>query len=305
MNIYDGAHIWVWQPWKIGTDEQIIEKLKALGVRGVLLKYSDGNLVGDPISQRFMAEFKRLTPKLKAAGFVVGGWTYQYLTDIDGEVDALRQAVEAGAEWIVLNGEEHVKGKNAQVAEYGRKVRAMYPDLKIGFSSYAVADLHPDVPFWEYAKYVDLMMPQMYWATIGWSVDDTFKRSFQSYSKFGKPIGPTGQAYDDPQQGIVTQVQDMARFTQLSKAAGFTHITWWDMQHFNSTHEAGIKNNTIAPPVPSPIGEIIPNWAKTAVDYVKSNGIMNGYPDGTFHPDQPVTRAELAQVAYNLLHQKK
>jgi hypothetical protein len=34
-----------------------------------------------------------------------------------------------------------------------------------------------------------------------------------------------------------------------------------------------------------------------AVEYLASQGIVNGYPDGTYRPDNPVTRAELAVLA--------
>lgn len=38
------------------------------------------------------------------------------------------------------------------------------------------------------------------------------------------------------------------------------------------------------------------HWAKTSIDKAKAAGIMAGYPDGTFKPDQAVTRAELAVI---------
>lgn len=41
-------------------------------------------------------------------------------------------------------------------------------------------------------------------------------------------------------------------------------------------------------------------WSDEAIKYVKKEGIMKGYEDGSFKPNKPVTRAELAQVLYNL-----
>ncbi|WP_250277474.1 S-layer homology domain-containing protein [[Clostridium] colinum] len=40
----------------------------------------------------------------------------------------------------------------------------------------------------------------------------------------------------------------------------------------------------------------IPSWANEAVIKVVSNGYMKGYPDGTFKPNQPLTRAEAVFV---------
>lgn len=34
------------------------------------------------------------------------------------------------------------------------------------------------------------------------------------------------------------------------------------------------------------------HWAREDIDWEKDKGIAKGYPDGTFHPDEPITRAE-------------
>lgn len=38
------------------------------------------------------------------------------------------------------------------------------------------------------------------------------------------------------------------------------------------------------------------NWHNTAVSTLANAGILNGYPDGTFRPDQPITRGEMAKI---------
>lgn len=43
------------------------------------------------------------------------------------------------------------------------------------------------------------------------------------------------------------------------------------------------------------------HWAESAIEAVKKAGLMSGYPDGSFKPDQPVTRAELAAVLARIL----
>ena len=46
------------------------------------------------------------------------------------------------------------------------------------------------------------------------------------------------------------------------------------------------------------------HWAREDIDWAMENGIVTGYPDGTFQPDKPVTRAEAAVIArriYKLL----
>lgn len=42
------------------------------------------------------------------------------------------------------------------------------------------------------------------------------------------------------------------------------------------------------------------HWAAGAIDWVREQGLMAGYPDGTFRPEQPVTRAEAAAIIERL-----
>lgn len=45
----------------------------------------------------------------------------------------------------------------------------------------------------------------------------------------------------------------------------------------------------------------ISDYAKDAVSYMKSSKIINGYEDNTFRPNNFITRAEIAQIMYNIL----
>lgn len=42
--------------------------------------------------------------------------------------------------------------------------------------------------------------------------------------------------------------------------------------------------------------DVAGHWAENTINKWKENGIISGYPDGTFQPDNPVTRAELAKI---------
>ncbi|MEX2461568.1 MAG: S-layer homology domain-containing protein [Paenibacillaceae bacterium] len=43
------------------------------------------------------------------------------------------------------------------------------------------------------------------------------------------------------------------------------------------------------------------HWAENVIQVVSEAGIMIGYGDGSFKPDQPVTRAEMAVIVAKLL----
>lgn len=48
------------------------------------------------------------------------------------------------------------------------------------------------------------------------------------------------------------------------------------------------------PPAPTPVKEQWPAWAQESIQHMIDWGIMVGFPDGTWKPNQQVTRAEMA-----------
>lgn len=68
--------------------------------------------------------------------------------------------------------------------------------------------------------------------------------------------------------------------------------SWTYRNDINAADYLGIENKV------GPVVEKIKikHWAEAAIEKVKELELMSGYPDGTFKPDNPVTRAELASV---------
>ena len=54
-------------------------------------------------------------------------------------------------------------------------------------------------------------------------------------------------------------------------------------------------------PEPEIVDDITGHWAEESIRWCKEHGLMKGYPDGSFQPDKPVTRAELATVLKRLV----
>lgn len=50
------------------------------------------------------------------------------------------------------------------------------------------------------------------------------------------------------------------------------------------------------PEEPEHIDDITGHWAEKAIRRCIERGLLKGYPDGSFQPDKPVTRAELAVI---------
>ena len=57
----------------------------------------------------------------------------------------------------------------------------------------------------------------------------------------------------------------------------------------------------LADKVELPFSDVSGHWAEKYIRNVYFAGIMEGYPDGTFKPDTPITRAELAKVVDEVL----
>lgn len=49
-------------------------------------------------------------------------------------------------------------------------------------------------------------------------------------------------------------------------------------------------------PEPEVVDDITGHWAEKAIRRCMERGLLRGYPDGSFQPDKPVTRAELAVI---------
>ncbi|MEF2246649.1 S-layer homology domain-containing protein [Paenibacillus sp. IITD108] len=63
----------------------------------------------------------------------------------------------------------------------------------------------------------------------------------------------------------------------------------------NESKDAAIINFTFKD------DSVIPAWAKNHIDRIASEGIINGYTDGTFRPADQITRAELAVMTVRAL----
>ena len=54
--------------------------------------------------------------------------------------------------------------------------------------------------------------------------------------------------------------------------------------------------STYSPPAPSggAFSDVAGHWAEAWIEQLKEEGITSGYPDGTYRPENLVTRAEMA-----------
>lgn len=47
---------------------------------------------------------------------------------------------------------------------------------------------------------------------------------------------------------------------------------------------------------PPRLSDVHGHWARAEIEKLVSRGVVGGYPDGTFRPEQLITRAELVKI---------
>ncbi|MBL8062647.1 MAG: S-layer homology domain-containing protein [Anaerolineales bacterium] len=57
---------------------------------------------------------------------------------------------------------------------------------------------------------------------------------------------------------------------------------------------AGMMTSRALAATPDCFSDVTTHWAEDFICWMKDNGLTSGYPDGTFRPDNPITRAEVA-----------
>jgi len=281
MAVWEGNWLWIWTAESIlsGNPEAMIAVAKDLGIRGVFIKSHDGT--------RVWSQFDRYAPMFKDAGFEVAAWGYVYGRDPVGEARAALEAIDMGY-WYVVDAESEFErpGYDKAARIFLETIRSWFPNVPLGFTSFAIIDYHRSFPWAVFAEYCDVAMPQVYWYTMGISVEEAWRLTKSGYASLGKPIVPVGQAYD------AVSYEDMVKFARIVREDGCSGISWWSWQHANDDQLRAIKEAS---------GMFQGNDyegrpSEEDIELVKKLGIMVGYPDGTFRPTQQATREEVASA---------
>ena len=90
-------------------------------------------------------------------------------------------------------------------------------------------------------------------------------------------------------------------------AREFIHNNCYDLGVKGRDNESGFGLFILPLKIPakeidSMFTDIENHWDKEYILNIAQKGLMNGYTDGTFKPDEYPTRAELAKVLYLLLN---
>lgn len=219
---FDGDGMWIWYLSKShgGSPARIAAQAKEHGVSTIYVKSADATSVWSQFTTDAIAA-------LKATGLRVCGWQFVYGNDPIGEAIAAAAAKDAGADCFVIDAEGSYEGKYAQAQRYIAKLRELVGlDYPVGLTSFPYVDYHPGLPYSVFMGPggATFNLPQVYWKTIGDTVDESLAHTYMWNIPYETPIFPLGQTYDGP------RATDVRRFRQLSDAYGARGVSWWVWQ---------------------------------------------------------------------------
>jgi putative peptidoglycan binding protein len=222
----DGDGMWIWYVKRSsgGTAAKIAAKAARHGVKTVFIKSADGR-------SRWRQFSPRLVGQLKARGLKVCAWQFVYGRYPKTEAERAAEAARAGADCVVIDAEGHYEGKYVSAQSYIKRLRSRVgDDYEVALTSFPYVNYHPGLPYSVFLGPHGAQdnLPQMYWKTIGVSVDRIYQATWTYNRIYGRPIYPLGQTYSNPRSSQVT------RFRKLAQSYGATGLSWWVWQYSGS-----------------------------------------------------------------------
>jgi len=216
----EGRAIWI---WKLGSSAggdpaAIAARARAAGVRSVFIKAADG-------ASRLSQFSAWVVAALRADGLDVCAWQYVYGVHPAREAAAGVAAVRDGAQCLIVDAEAEYEGRYWAAQTYLTDVRSAlgyrYP---LALASFPYVALHPAFPYSVFLGPggAQFDLPQMYWQSIGASIDAIFANTFVFNRIYRRTIVPVGEMYGSPTPSAVI------RFRDLTVAYGAPGISWWD-----------------------------------------------------------------------------
>jgi hypothetical protein len=230
--------MWIWQLARTnrGSVPSIAAQAKRANIRTLFIKSGD--------SSNYWSQFNPgLVSALHGHGLKACAWQYVYGTNPAGEAAVGAQAVRNGADCLVIDAESEYEGRYVAATTYITELRRLIgPTYPVALTGFPYVHFHPSFP---YSVFLALgaaqhNQPQMYWQTIGTTVDLNFAVTYTWNRIYKRPILPLGQTYDN------ARLAGVRRFRQLAAAYRAPGISWWSWQASSPLHW-----RTLAEPVPA------------------------------------------------------
>ncbi len=220
---WEGKHIWIWMLSQAGPLHSVIRRAVNMGLSGIMIKSWDGGTSG-----LFLDQLHKIVGPAHEAGLTVGAWGYSYGHNAVPEAKAMKKALDAGADWLIIDAEdeyENREGKTNALKLGIEVIRAMGTKTTLGYTTFALPQYHDAFPYSEFSSFCSVCLPQIYWGLMDFPLDEIFAMSMRGLSKYKVPIAPVGQCY-----GEVTAKQ-IIHFSHLARVNDLKGISYYSWQH--------------------------------------------------------------------------
>ncbi len=216
----DGMWIWYLSRSSHGKLGAIARKAHSHGIETVLIKSGDATTYWRQFSPS-------MVNGLHARGLKVCAWQFIYGRKPGKEARVGAAAVANGADCLVMDVEGQYEGRYVQASTYIGMLRSLIgQNFPLALASFPYVDYHPALPFSVFlgpggAQY---NLPQLYWKTIGTTVDTGYIHTWVWNRIYQRPILPLGQVYLNPKP------KQIRRFRALALSHGYEGVSWWSWQ---------------------------------------------------------------------------
>jgi hypothetical protein len=287
-----------------GSVAKLVDYLKARGMKWVVVKAGDGN--NGPSTPTYAQFNKSLIDTVHAAGLKIFAYQYVYggytpntknaPTTQAGEKAVRDQIMALNPDGLLVDAEiEWEKNPSAtSIAEdFGKTFKQNYPTKLFGLDTFAYTRFHDKFPYLAWAKYADVIVPQMYWRSIAnagtpeqivTDVDTDWKKLYGDFAAAGhpeavRPLVPIGQGFD-VDKSTHTTGSEISRFFNLlrddtdpASPFGYNGVGFWSVQHHTVDQWQAIANGTISAPTASISGKVFNDANADAVQQNNESGI--------------------------------
>lgn len=220
---FDGDGMWIWQLDRAGHGDPDVIAAQAAqaGVELVVVKAAGG-------TQPWPQFSSYLVSALHQRGLKVCGYQYVFGAQPAREARVGARIGATGADCLMIDAETEYEGRYAQAQTYVRELRKRIgPDYPVGLTSFPYVHYHPAFPYSVFLApgAAQFNVPQMYWRSIGTSVDAAYATTYRDNGIYGRPLYPLGQVALQPPP------REVRRFRRLGLAYGASGVSWWSWQH--------------------------------------------------------------------------
>jgi hypothetical protein len=244
-----GKGIWIWRlsGCEGGDIDLIINRCKETGIKWIALKGGDGRVLWEQLNPSVIQQFRD-------SGIKVLGWQYIYAKYNGGpantggtpeqEAEVANKILKTGVDGLIIDVEDYYEGGINEATTYLVRIRNQYPGSFIAYCTYSTPEWHSNIPYKEFGKYCDAVVPMSYWGATVTPDPNTMVKEMErqwndlyiAWKEEGnydsiKPLIPAGWT----REGKASE-SEITSFCKLIYDHGYFGISLWEYSQMEKEH---------------------------------------------------------------------